>query len=85
MQQSLEVTHDPLESCGSCGADIGPSSTFPWHTEDDDCRAIRSPVTRRSPFDTIHAAEDRLRLYGENVLADELYAAGCLLGSSLRR
>lgn len=32
------------ESCGSCGADIGPSASFPWHLPDEDCRAIRQPV-----------------------------------------
>jgi len=33
----------PLESCGSCNADIGPSLWFPWHWEDEDCRAVRLP------------------------------------------
>jgi hypothetical protein len=32
------------EDCGSCGADIGPSSTYPWHYADEDCRAIKEPV-----------------------------------------
>lgn len=34
----------PNEECGSCGADIGPSATFPWHGESEDCRAIRDPL-----------------------------------------
>jgi hypothetical protein len=32
------------EECGSCGADIGESTSYPWHLEDEDCRAIRHPV-----------------------------------------
>ena len=35
---------DHNESCGSCGADIGPSDSFVWHLDDEDCRAIREPV-----------------------------------------
>lgn len=35
---------EPVELCGSCGADIGPSATFPWHEADEDCRALRDPV-----------------------------------------
>lgn len=31
--------------CGCCGGDIGPSPTFPWHYDEEDCRAIREPVT----------------------------------------
>ena len=40
---------DPVEGserigdCGACGADIGPSDSFPWHYPDEDCRAIRTP------------------------------------------
>ncbi len=33
----------PNESCGSCGADIGPSDSYPWHEADEDCRAVRQP------------------------------------------
>lgn len=33
-----------MEDCGSCGADIGPSDSFVWHLEDEDCRAIRQPT-----------------------------------------
>ena len=32
------------ESCGSCGGDIGRSSSFPWHYGNEDCRAIRDPI-----------------------------------------
>jgi hypothetical protein len=32
------------DSCGSCGAAIGPNSGFPWHNADEDCRALRPPV-----------------------------------------
>lgn len=32
------------ETCGSCGADIGPSSSYPWHRANEDCRAVREPV-----------------------------------------
>ncbi len=35
---------DYNEECPICGADIGPSSTFPWHLEDEDCRAVRDPL-----------------------------------------
>ena len=35
---------DHNESCGSCGADIGPSDSFPWHLDVEDCRAVRDPV-----------------------------------------
>lgn len=34
-----------------------------------------------TPFDTIRAAERMLHEDGRHVLADELYAAGCELGS----
>lgn len=34
---------EPTESCGSCGADINPSTTFVWHYPEEDCRAIRQP------------------------------------------
>jgi hypothetical protein len=30
--------------CGSCGADYGPSASYPWHYPDEDCRAVRPPV-----------------------------------------
>jgi hypothetical protein len=36
---SIEVN----PTCGSCGADIGESATFPWHLADEDCRAVRTP------------------------------------------
>lgn len=36
---------DKGEDCGSCGANIGPSNGYPWHYEDEDCRAVRVPVT----------------------------------------
>lgn len=32
------------ESCPSCGADIGLSTVYPWHDEDEDCRAVREPL-----------------------------------------
>jgi hypothetical protein len=32
------------ESCGSCGADIGPSTSCPWHEANEDCRAVREPL-----------------------------------------
>ena len=32
-----------LESCGSCGADLGPSPSYPWHWPWEDCRACREP------------------------------------------
>ncbi len=38
------LTRDlPKEECGSCGGLVGPSREFPWHYEDEDCRAIREP------------------------------------------
>ena len=44
----LEDPNDPMgaatESCGSCGADLGPSRTYPWHLDSEDCRAVREPV-----------------------------------------
>lgn len=30
--------------CGCCNADLGPSTTYPWHYEHEDCRAIRPIV-----------------------------------------
>jgi hypothetical protein len=45
-QANDKLLHDEselLESCGCCGADLGPSTTYPWHYEDEDCRAIRKP------------------------------------------
>lgn len=43
----MRVIEIPLavnEECGTCGGDVGPSSTFPWHYEDEDCRAVREPI-----------------------------------------
>jgi hypothetical protein len=37
-----------LDSCGCCEADLGPSLTYPWHLEDEDCRVIRQPITAES-------------------------------------
>ncbi len=31
------------DSCQSCGAELGPSSTYPWHFVDEDCRIVREP------------------------------------------
>jgi hypothetical protein len=39
---------DVNEDCGSCGGHIGPSSSFVWHYDDEDCRAIRQPVEVRA-------------------------------------
>ena len=33
------------KTCGSCGAELRASTSFPWHKPDDDCRAIREPLT----------------------------------------
>jgi hypothetical protein len=30
--------------CTICGANINPSSRFPWHYLTEDCRSIREPV-----------------------------------------
>jgi hypothetical protein len=35
-----------LGSCPACGADLGPSPSFPWHWPDEDCRALRDPRKR---------------------------------------
>ena len=43
----MQVIVEPLEvneECPICGADIGPSSLFVWHFEEEDCRAIRDPL-----------------------------------------
>lgn len=34
-----------LEECGCCYADVGVSAGWLWHLPDDDCRAIREPVS----------------------------------------
>lgn len=31
------------EDCGGCGAVLGPCTNWPWHYEEEDCRAIRAP------------------------------------------
>lgn len=49
MTNAKMIRVEPFESCGSCGADFGPSSSYPWHLEDEDCRAIRPPVTPEAP------------------------------------
>ncbi len=36
---------DGLESCEACGAMIFPSTSFPWHWPDEDCRALKDPHT----------------------------------------
>lgn len=51
-----EINSD--EACESCGADIGPSTSFPWHWGDEDCRAIQEPITQTD----IHKAESILRI-----------------------
>lgn len=33
-----------MTDCGTCGADLGPSDTFIWHYDDEDCRAVRQPT-----------------------------------------
>lgn len=35
---------DYNDSCGSCGADIGESDSYPWHYVTEDCRAVRNPI-----------------------------------------
>lgn len=35
--------HDEGYECGICGADLGPSTSYPWHYYEEDCRAIRQP------------------------------------------
>lgn len=32
------------ESCPTCNADLGPSTTWLWHHAAEDCRAIREPL-----------------------------------------
>ena len=29
--------------CGSCGADLRPSTSFVWHHPHEDCRAVKDP------------------------------------------
>lgn len=41
--QSRPARKHPNNDCGSCGGHIGPSSEYPWHYQDEDCRAIREP------------------------------------------
>jgi len=36
----------PNENCPTCGADHGPSTSFPWHLSGEDCRAVRDPNPR---------------------------------------
>lgn len=54
------------ESCGSCGADIGQSLEFPFHGEDEDCRAVRGPISNDGPthwevYSTVEGALDETR------------------------
>jgi len=35
------------EECGSCGADVGRSSDYPWHYPWEDCRATRNPINNQ--------------------------------------
>ena len=44
----VEVTDGPDEDCGSCGVHLGPSTSFPWHGEDEDCRSIHEPIKEES-------------------------------------
>lgn len=30
--------------CPTCGCDIDPSDSFPWHYWDEDCRMVREPI-----------------------------------------
>lgn len=55
----FEEVEDNPDECGSCGGDIGPSETYPWHLDSEDCRAIREPgeavMTTNEPEDRIIA------------------------------
>lgn len=31
--------------CPICAADYGPSDSYVWHWPDEDCRAIREPIS----------------------------------------
>ena len=39
-----ESGDDARGSCPTCNADLGPSSSYPWHLPEEDCRAIRQPI-----------------------------------------
>ena len=41
-----ESGDDARGSCPTCNADLGPSSSYPWHLPEEDCRAVRGPVKR---------------------------------------
>lgn len=41
-ENAAETTPDG-ETCGSCSALLAPSTAYPWHLPDEDCRAIRTP------------------------------------------
>lgn len=41
---SLYNTDVFLEDCECCGSIIGPCTDWPWHYEDEDCRAMREPA-----------------------------------------
>lgn len=53
VQGSVSQDVAPQDDCGCCGALLGPSSDWLWHEEDEDCRAIRQPVTGLSTGETV--------------------------------
>lgn len=42
--EAMKLEEESAQSCGSCGADIGSSDSYPWHGSDEDCRAVREPA-----------------------------------------
>lgn len=48
VEHALADAHEAMrleeESAQSCGADIGPSDSYPWHGAEEDCRAVRDPL-----------------------------------------
>jgi hypothetical protein len=44
-------------SCGCCNADLAPSTTYPWHYRDDECRATRQPLPMVFAEDSVEASK----------------------------
>jgi hypothetical protein len=62
-----------LEDCGACGASIGPTTDFPWHWPDEDCRAIRQPLRDDGARVTARLEYLRGELRAERISMSEIH------------
>ena len=42
--ETCQFCYTEEHDCPTCGSNIGPSDSFPWHYWEEDCRAVRIPT-----------------------------------------